>query len=254
MPGPNRKNPCNSILILPGAESVTRDELTLVKTPEPTKTWHPIPHRVLVDHVHNALSVSEIDIIGEEHGLQANGRNYFGIMTVGRHLDEIAGYHYTVGLRNSHIKRFPAGLVVGMHVMVCSNLSFSGEIRLDRRHTSHIERDLEGLVLGAVGKLGDRWSDQDKRVEAYRDTNVTNVRAHDILIRALDAKIVTSTHLPRVLADWRKPRHEEFEPRTAWSLFNCFTETLKDSSLFKLAPRTQALHGLLDQFTGVSLN
>jgi hypothetical protein len=58
--------------------------------------------------------------------------------------------------------------------------------------------------------------------------------------------------MPKVLADWRKPRHEEFEPRTAWSLFNCFTETLKDASLFKLASRTQVLDGLLDQFTGVS--
>jgi hypothetical protein len=58
--------------------------------------------------------------------------------------------------------------------------------------------------------------------------------------------------MPKVLADWRKPRHEAFEPRTAWSLFNCFTETMKDLSLFNLAPRTQALHGLLDQFTGVS--
>jgi hypothetical protein len=58
--------------------------------------------------------------------------------------------------------------------------------------------------------------------------------------------------MPKVLADWRKPRHEEFEPRTAWSLFNCFTETLKETSLFKLAPHTQALHGLLDQFCGVA--
>jgi hypothetical protein len=35
-------------------------------------------------------------------------------------------------------------------------------------------------------------------------------------------------------------------------LFNCFTETMKGLSIFNLAPRTQALHGLLDQFTGVS--
>jgi hypothetical protein len=58
--------------------------------------------------------------------------------------------------------------------------------------------------------------------------------------------------MPKVLADWRKPQHEEFEPRTAWSLFNCFTEVLKNTSLFLLSPRTQALHGLLDQFSGVS--
>ena len=53
-----------------------------------------------------------------------------------------------------------------------------------------------------------------------------------------------ATRVPKVLGDWRKPRHEAFEPRTAWSLFNCFTETMKEVSLFNLAPRTQALHGV----------
>jgi hypothetical protein len=48
---------------------------------------------------------------------------------------------------------------------------------------------------------------------------------------SLDAQIITCSQLTRVLADWRKPRHEAFEPRTAWSLFNCFTGTLKGTSL-----------------------
>ena len=70
---------------------------------------------------------------------------------------------------------------------------------------------------------------------------------------SLDAQIITATQMPKVLADWRKPRHEAFEPRTAWSLFNCYTEVLKSQSLFRLAPRTQALHALLDQFAGVNI-
>ena len=45
--------------------------------------------------------------------------------------------------------------------------------------------------------------------------------------------------VPKVLTDWRTPRHEAFEPRTAWSLFNCFTEIMKGLSIFNLAPRTQ---------------
>ena len=44
-----------------------------------------------------------------------------------------------------------------------------------------------------------------------------------------------ATQVPKVLGDWRKPRHEAFEPRTAWSLFNCFTETMKGLSTFNLA-------------------
>ena len=50
---------------------------------------------------------------------------------------------------------YPAGLVLGAAVFVCDNLSFSGEVKLARKHTSMIERDLPGLVGRAVGLLGD---------------------------------------------------------------------------------------------------
>jgi hypothetical protein len=53
--------------------------------------------------------------------------------------------------------------------------------------------------------------------------------------------------------DCLQKRDEEFEPRTTWSLFNCFTEVLKDTSFFALPPRIQALHALLDKFTGVNI-
>lgn len=233
-----------------GATKVTHAELKDVPTPKATATWHPIPHHLLLGQVREALSSRDIEILSEKHGLQSSGDNYFGILTVGKQ-SELGDFNYVVGVRNSHNKRFPVGLVVGLSVTVCDNLSFSGEIRVDRKHTAHLERDIEELILGSVGKLADRWLDQERRVEAYRKTNVTNIRAHDILIHGLDRRIITAGQLPQILGCWRKPQHEEFEPRTAWSLFNCFTEVLKNTSLFLLAPRTQALHGLLDQFCGV---
>jgi hypothetical protein len=49
-----------------------------------------------------------------------------------------------------------------------------------------------------------------------------------------------------VLTEWRKLRHAEFrESRTAWCLFNAFSEILK-GNLGELPRRTQALHGLMD--------
>lgn len=54
------------------------------------------------------------------------------------------------------------------------------------------------------------------------------------MIKALDARAITVTQIPAVLAEYRKPRHVEFEDRTAWSWFNCVTETLKEVSLLAL--------------------
>jgi len=54
-----------------------------------------------------------------------------------------------------------------------------------------------------------------------------------------------------VLHEWREPRHDAFEGRNVWSLFNAFTESLKEGNLAELPNRTEALHGLLDTHVGL---
>src|SRR5438067_230883 len=67
------------------------------------------------------------------------------------------------------------------------------------------------------------------------------------------ASVVPLTRLPAVLAEWREPRHPEFrDGKTAWRLFNAFTEGLK-GNLDALPRRTQALHGLMDAACGLVL-
>ena len=45
-----------------------------------------------------------------------------------------------------------------------------------------------------------------------------------------------------------RPLHE----RDVWSLFNSFTEALKDGNLAELPKRTEALNGLLDVAVGLN--
>ena len=57
--------------------------------------------------------------------------------------------------------------------------------------------------------------------------------------------------IPAIVKEWREPRYPEaFSDRTAWSLFNAFTETLK-GNLTELPKRTQALHSLFDTTVGL---
>lgn len=80
-------------------------------------------------------------------------------------------YCWILGLRNSHDKTFPAGIIAGLSVFICDNLGFSGEVKLARKHTTHIIRDLPRLVQSAVGKLMDRWHHQAQRSPARPDAN-----------------------------------------------------------------------------------
>jgi hypothetical protein len=66
-----------------------------------------------------------------------------------------AGYEDTVGLRNSHDKRFPIGIGFGSRVFVCDNLSFYADRVIRRKHTANMKRMLPGLIGEVVeGGLG----------------------------------------------------------------------------------------------------
>jgi hypothetical protein len=197
------------------------------------------------------LETSGLHIIQEAHGLWRGGLRYFGLMEVrdGTNADD---FGLVVGLRNSHDKSFPAALALGSRVFVCDNLAFSGEVKLSRKHTKHIWRDLPGLVERAVGRLADLRDLQTRRIDAYKASPLTDERiVHDLVVRAVYAQALPATQVVDVVNEWRRPR-PEFQPRTAWSLFNAFTEVLK-GSLTLLPTRTQALHGLLDSHVGLLL-
>jgi hypothetical protein len=252
-PGNVREDISHRLTLHCGAHAVPRAALVDVPTPAPTLTWHPISHMSLIELVEHTLAMSSLKIIGEGHSLSHAGNRYFGLFQV-QNGCEHDDYAWILGLRNSHDKTFPSGGVAGMKVFICDNLSFSGEVRWARKHTIFIERDLPFIVEQGIGRLMEKWHAQDDRIEVYKNTPLSDEKAHDILVRALDVGAMTPTQLPKVLHDWREPRHPEFTDRNMWSLMNCFTEVLK-GGLTVLPQRTQALHGLLDTYSGLnSLN
>lgn len=241
------------LLLHCGGEVVNRSELSRIAVPESTETWFPLPHCDLVTEVERQLQGAGFQIQSAFHALSHEGARYFGILQVGLLSREPTDYGWVIGLRNSHDKTYPAGLVAGTRVFVCDNLAFTGEVKLSRKHTKNAARDLQHLTARAVGQLGDRFDHLDRRIAAYRDEPMADWAAHDLVVRAVDCKAITPTQIPRVLEEWRKPRYPEFESRTAWSLFNAFTEVQKSGNPQRILPRSEALHGLFDAAVGLEL-
>lgn len=236
-----------------GSNNVNRAAVEAAPTPAATKTWHPIPHRSLIDMLRERLPNYGMEIVQEAHGMYKGGDRYFGMFQVaggdGAALADDFGIVF--GLRNSHDKSFPAGLCLGSGVFVCDNLSFSAEIVIGRRHTRHIMRDLPNLVSSAVGRLMQARVDQARRLEVYKETELTDQQAHDLIIQAMRAKAINTTRVPKVVDQWHGPEHSEFKARNVWSLFNGFTEVYKSTSLVELPNRTTRLHGILDAACGL---
>ncbi len=207
--------------------TATRDEVARVTTPGRTRSWFPIPHTTLLDGVQAALERAGLRVTHESHGLGRDGNRLFSLLKVSDGTDP-GDFELTLGVRNSHDRTYPDGLVIGATVFVCDNLSFSGEIKLARKHTVHIARDLPQLIVGAVGRLGDLRRSQELRFARYKQHELSDAAAHDLLVQMLDARVLPVTKLPLALSEWRAPRHPEFrDGKTAWRLFNAITESAK---------------------------
>jgi len=234
-----------------GANNATREQVAAVQTPPNTATWFPIAHETLIQRVEQALGSMNMRVTQAAHALTKGGNRYFGLLQVANCQKTMDDYAYVLGLRNAHDMAFTASFVVGASVFVCDNLSFSGEIRVDRKHTKEIERDLPILTSRAVGLLSQKWNVMNDRIARYKEVEVTDQQAHDFIIRSLDVEATTLKQVPAILKEWRTPRHPEFaERKSAWRLFNAYTEVAKESSLTLLPRRTISLHALMDGQVG----
>lgn len=239
------------LLLHCGAEQVTRQALYEIPTPPNTETWYPMSHRHLLTEVEEQLAGGGFHLGRQAHALSHDGARYFGLLEIELPGNSHSDYRWVVGLRNSHDKTFPAAMVAGTQVFVCDNLAFTGQVKLSRKHTRFAERDLRHLTSRAVGKLGDRFMKLDQRIDAYKQKRITDNKAHDLIVRALDCRAITPTQVPKVLQEWREPTHREFRKRNVWSLFNAVTETHKELNPHVATCRSEALHGLCDATVGL---
>lgn len=244
--------PPRGMLLHCGAELVDRRTVYNIPTPAGTDTWYPLAHAGLIHEVETQLRSAGFHMTGEHHALSHDGARYFGLFEVNTPGRPPRDYGWVVGIRNSHDKTYPAGLVAGSKVFVCDNLAFGGEVRISRKHTKFAQRDLRHLTSRAVGQLGERFLQIDERIARYRDRRITSPQAHDLVIKAVDCQAITPSQIPSVLKEWREPTYEEFRPRTAWSLFNAATESMKGANPNVVMNRTQALHGLFDGLVGLN--
>lgn len=237
-----------------GGQQVDRAQVAEVLTPPATKTWQPIPHENLLTQVERSLAGKGLQVVQQAHALWGEGDRYFGLMELA-HADRSSDYGLVMGLRNSHDKSTTASIALGSQVFVCDNLSFFGEVVLARKHTRFIHRDLPGIVAQAVANLSDLRITHDERIDAYKEATFSDPQVHDLMIRAVDDRVLPVSYLPEVLSEWREPSHDEFREHgpSAWRLFNAFTEALKGKSLAQLPYRSHRLQGLLDPLCHVAV-
>jgi hypothetical protein len=207
-----------------GARRVSDEELAGIEPPPATRTWFPLAHRTVLDTVRTTLHGAGFSIQRSSLAVSHDGARFFGTLDLTTTI--AAGVSLAVGIRNSNDQSFPIGFCCGQRVFVCDNLAFTSEIVVTKKHTRFgQQRYLEGLAR-AVGGLGEYRRVAAAWIRRMEAEPLNDDRANSLLLQAYERQIIGVRLLPQVVREWREPSRAEYRPRTAYALFNCFTDVL----------------------------
>lgn len=202
------------------------DQLAKLPCPEATATHKPIPHHQVVDAVVETLGFRHIGVHKAEFAVDTSGNKMFGLME----LDQtFTGARFALGIRNSHDKSMRLAMTVGYRVFVCDNMAFNGDFEpVLAKHTKNF--NLKQALSYGIDEMQRNFEPMVKAVEMWRGMQLTDVAAKLIIYTAfVEGALEAPRHLDRAVHDlYFKPRHEEFQPRTIWSLTNAFTSAFKE--------------------------
>jgi hypothetical protein len=209
-----------------GTALVGRQDLLAIPTPAPTDTHKPIPHAALVGAVIETLGFRRLSVVEDQYAISPDGMRMFGVLA----LDiEGEGLRVTIGLRNSHDKSFALGITIGYRVFVCDNLAFHGDFQtVTRKHSKNLV--LNDVLSVAIDRMQRNFAPMLNEVDAWKGYELPDAAAKLVIYRAfIEDQLEVPKHLANdVHRHYFEPEHEEFQPRTMWSLSNAFTSAFKE--------------------------
>jgi hypothetical protein len=220
-------------MALLAAQKIKREELALIKTPEATDTFRPIPHVELINTLIETLSFRHIRVVAEEYAVSPEGEKMFGLLELDA---TFLDCRFSIGVRNAHDKSMRLGLVAGYRVMVCTNMAFQGEFHpVLAKHSKHFNLQ-DALTLG-VDRIQRNWTPLQQALESRRNAQLTDDQARLKIYEAFVTNRFPIKLMKPVDREFFTPQYEEFKPKTLWSLENAFTSTFKQ---LKPVPQFQA--------------
>lgn len=222
---------------------ITREQLALVPTPPGTATHRPIPHHEIVDALVETLGFRHIGVHNMEFVVSQDGNKCFGLIEMEH---GFTGARFALGLRNSHDKTMRLALTVGYRVFVCDNMAFHGDFQpVLAKHTKNF--NLNRALSGGIDDMQRNFKPMVEAVDRWKDSQLSDVAAKMIIYRAfVEAELEVPRHLDRKVHEmYFVPQHDEFRPRTMWSLSNAFTSAFKELEPIPQYKATGKLAGFL---------
>jgi hypothetical protein len=217
-------------------QGVSLDTIRKVKLKTPDEAgvnWKGIRHGDLIDELLHLIQKSyQWEVQKMRFALSPDKLSMAGAIEVEpKGIAVPDGLRLGVGVCHSNNRHQSLKIVVGATVIICSNGLVTGDVVLSKRHTlkldwqACLQEAMEIYVRKArkIGKLVDRMKAKELDEDDVNRILMTTGR----LNRLGNNGIMPWSWIGQVDFEYRNPTFKEFEPRTAWSLFNAFTWVVK---------------------------
>jgi hypothetical protein len=174
-----------------------------------------------------SLGFRQIGVLREEYAVSRDGMKMFGVLDLEPLL--VPGCRIAIGIRNSHDKGMRLGLTIGARVLVCMNMAFHGDFQpVFAKHSNSFS--LVDAISVGIDRMQRNFEPMRRQVETWKAQQLTSATAKLVIYRAF---IVDELDAPKHLArrvheSYFALQHEDFQPRTLWSLSNAFTSAFKE--------------------------
>tara|TARA_R110000803_G_scaffold17804_4_gene47894 strand:- start:27563 stop:28303 length:741 start_codon:yes stop_codon:yes gene_type:complete len=199
---------------------------------ERSQRWEGINHGILADMLVKACQDNGMYIQKEDWQVNPEQSDMFAsIQFQSRHVPQMPGIKSCIGLRHSNKSKYAITIVAGARVVVCQNGMFLGDHVLRQRHIGEFKKELPEMLKDALVQCSGRIQHElQDSINYMKREPINGPRYNQLLVEAGDRGVLPWSSLGKVHQEWNAPRHAEFEPRNAWSLYNAFTEVAKQGS------------------------
>jgi hypothetical protein len=214
----------------------------------------PIRHATVLDTVGDAMERAGFPIRSMRMGLSRGDHRLFATIDTATNLNG-GTVTLAVAVVNSTDKSLPMKFIAGSRIFCCDNLALRSDLMapVRRKHTRFgLDRFREALSL-AVADLDQFRLAEGARIKRFAETTISDVQADSVLLRCHLQGILSPRLLPKAHEAWVQPAHEEFRPRTLWSLENALTTTLapvQRSNPQRFTDLSMSVQHLLSEFAG----
>lgn len=201
----------------------TKSALFHAQVPKITDTYMPVPNRVLVEALYERLDKKNMKVVTERYDHNRELTQMFGVVGIDVGDTE---QRMSIGFRNSYDKSLAVGLVAGGMVIVCSNLCFSGEIKLLRKHTAGVFNDLNTLIDNVIEYATEEYEIIKKDSDLFKQVECNKTLMAELTGKMfIEEDLLTTTQINIIKKEIKFSEH--FHGESLWDFYNHTTEALK---------------------------